>query len=149
MNDLVKSSFMVTKNSYSHNYDSTPQTCDSALHILQCPRNVPLDTETALRRFPLSNTTVVHLDCVLLMKLAPLSLSHSIRGSIHYRSNFVKFFCVFGHKKSTRRDSNPRPSPWQGDTPPLSHSCMLVSQPNNMYYTDVLFICQQLFSSFL
>ena len=27
-----------------------------------------------------------------------------------------------GNKKSTRRDSNPRPSPWQGDTPPLSHS---------------------------
>ena len=30
----------------------------------------------------------------------------------------------FGNKKSTRRDSNPRPSPWQGDTPPLSHSCV-------------------------
>ena len=27
--------------------------------------------------------------------------------------------------KSTRRDSNPRPSPWQGDTPPLSHSCKI------------------------
>ena len=26
--------------------------------------------------------------------------------------------------ESTRRDSNPRPSPWQGDTPPLSHSCV-------------------------
>ena len=25
--------------------------------------------------------------------------------------------------ESTRRDSKPRPSPWQGDTPPLSHSC--------------------------
>ena len=24
---------------------------------------------------------------------------------------------------STRRDSNPRPSPWEGNTPPLSHSC--------------------------
>ena len=34
-------------------------------------------------------------------------------------------FSVFGYKKSTRRDSNPRPSPWQGDTPPLSHSCIL------------------------
>ncbi len=30
------------------------------------------------------------------------------------------------NKKSTRRDSNPRPSPWQGDTPPLSHSCLFV-----------------------
>ena len=25
-------------------------------------------------------------------------------------------------KKSAGRDSNPRPSPWQGDTPPLSRS---------------------------
>ena len=31
------------------------------------------------------------------------------------------FFYLF---ESTRRDSNPRPSPWQGDTPPLSHSCV-------------------------
>ena len=31
------------------------------------------------------------------------------------------------NKKSTRRDSNPRPSPWQGDTPPLSHSCISFS----------------------
>ena len=30
-------------------------------------------------------------------------------------------FCII---ESTRRDSNPRPSPWQGDTPPLSHSCI-------------------------
>ena len=30
-------------------------------------------------------------------------------------------FCIV---KSTRRDSDPRPSPWQGDTPPLSHSCV-------------------------
>ena len=33
----------------------------------------------------------------------------------------VSFFYLF---ESTRRDSNPRPSPWQGDTPPLSHSCI-------------------------
>ena len=31
----------------------------------------------------------------------------------------------YPQKASTRRDSNPRPSPWQGDTPPLSHSCIL------------------------
>ena len=37
--------------------------------------------------------------------------SHPMDGS---------FFYLFA---STRRDSNPRPSPWQGDTPPLSHSC--------------------------
>ncbi len=33
----------------------------------------------------------------------------------------ISFFCII---ESTRRDSNPRPSPWQGDTPPLSHSCV-------------------------
>ena len=32
----------------------------------------------------------------------------------------MSLFYIF---ESTRRDSNPRPSPWQGDTPPLSHSC--------------------------
>ena len=32
-------------------------------------------------------------------------------------------FCII---ESTRRDSNPRPSPWQGDTPPLSHSRILI-----------------------
>ncbi len=32
-------------------------------------------------------------------------------------------FMYFLKELSTRRDSNPRPSPWQGDTPPLSHSC--------------------------
>ena len=35
-------------------------------------------------------------------------------------SNGYLFLRIF---ESTRRDSNPRPSPWQGDTPPLSHSC--------------------------
>ena len=35
-------------------------------------------------------------------------------------SNGYLLFCII---ESTRRDSNPRPSPWQGDTPPLSHSC--------------------------
>ena len=32
------------------------------------------------------------------------------------------FFERLSFSKSARRDSNPRPSPWQGDTPPLSHS---------------------------
>ena len=36
-------------------------------------------------------------------------------------SNRYLLFCII---ESTRRDSNPRPSPWQGDTPPLSHSCI-------------------------
>ena len=33
---------------------------------------------------------------------------------------------LFEKKISARRDSNPRPSPWQGDAPPLSHSRILL-----------------------
>ncbi len=40
------------------------------------------------------------------------------------------------NKKSTRRDSNPRPSPWQGDAPPLSHSCISY-QPRNILASRV------------
>ena len=47
-------------------------------------------------------------------------------------------FSVFGYKKSTRRDSNPRPSPWQGDTPPLSHSCISLSD-NRLSQAQVVF----------
>ena len=36
---------------------------------------------------------------------------------------------VCGHKKSARRGSNPRPPPWQGGAPPLSHSRMLCMSP--------------------
>ena len=32
---------------------------------------------------------------------------------------------VCGNKKSARRGSNPRPPPWQGGAPPLSHSRIL------------------------
>ena len=38
-----------------------------------------------------------------------------------------------GNKKSARRDSNPRPPPWQGGAPPLSHSRMKIC-----YYFDVV-----------
>ena len=44
------------------------------------------------------------------------------KGSRISRKPFI--FRLF--TQSTRRDSNPRPSPWQGDTPPLSHSCIYV-----------------------
>ena len=108
--------------------DSTPHICDSVLHLLQYPRNTSLDKNMNLRRSSLSHTAVVHLRCMLLMKPAPLSVSYSIGDSISSHTVFVKsfFMPVFWHKKSTRRDSNPRPSPWQGDTPPLSHSCMFL-----------------------
>ena len=47
-------------------------------------------------------------------------------------SNGYLLFCII---ESTRRDSNPRPSPWQGDTPPLSHSCIryVPSKPHTNY----------------
>ena len=48
---------------------------------------------------------------------SPVGLEH--RKKSHPSDD--SFFYLF---ESTRRDSNPRPSPWQGDTPPLSHSCI-------------------------
>ena len=47
---------------------------------------------------------------------SPAGLEHTKKEV----SNGYLLFCII---ESTRRDSNPRPSPWQGDTPPLSHSC--------------------------
>ena len=44
---------------------------------------------------------------------------------------FFRTAHCFTRKKSTRRDSNPRPSPWQGDAPPLSHSCIKVIRFSN------------------
>ncbi len=35
--------------------------------------------------------------------------------------------CLFVLSESARRGSNPRPSPWQGDAPPLSHSRISMS----------------------
>ena len=48
---------------------------------------------------------------------SPAGLEHTKKEV----SNGYLLFCII---ESTRRDSNPRPSPWQGDTPPLSHSCI-------------------------
>ncbi len=41
---------------------------------------------------------------------------------ILYTQKQLPSAAISRNKKSARRDSNPRPSPWQGDTPPLSHS---------------------------
>jgi integrase len=38
-------------------------------------------------------------------------------------ANTIEKYC-----RSTRRDSNPRPSPWQGDALPLSHSCISLTR---------------------
>ena len=51
--------------------------------------------------------------------------SHCLQLSRHTKTRKTSQLQGFpGNKKSTRRDSNPRPSPWQGDAPPLSHSCI-------------------------
>lgn len=63
---------------------------------------------------------------------------------------FLKNQAIPANKKSARRDSNPRPSPWQGDTPPLSHSCILCSlNQNNIHYTDEKHFCQHFFYFFI
>lgn len=64
--------------------------CDSVLHILQHPRNVSLDKETNLRQSSLSNMTAVQPSHILLMKPAPLSVSHSIGSILTYLNPFVK-----------------------------------------------------------
>ena len=47
---------------------------------------------------------------------------------------------IQGKEKSARRDSNPRPRPWQGRTPPLSHSRVLQQQHDDI--TPVIPLCQ-------
>lgn len=66
------------------------------------------------------------------------------RTSIHI------FATKFRRQKSTRRDSNPRPSPWQGDTPPLSHSCMSLFLNRTMIIIHItLCFVNNFFLSFL
>ena len=55
---------------------------------------------------------------------------------------------ILSFSESARRDSNPRPSPWQGDTPPLSHLRISYGVPSVLrsvlsYYTPFSWICQQ------
>ena len=59
-------------------------------------------------------------------KLCFYVINHNGRAEYILPSRIIhdKLKIKNGNKKSTRRDSNPRPSPWQCDTPPLSHSCM-------------------------
>ena len=59
-------------------------------------------------------------------KLCFYVINHNGRAEYILPSRIIhdKLKIKNGNKKSTRRDSNPRPSPWQGDTPPLSHSCI-------------------------
>ena len=53
-------------------------------------------------------------------------------------------------KKSARRGSNPRPPPWQGGAPPLSHSrickALNLCVTCKKYNTSLLYICQYIFS---
>ena len=49
------------------------------------------------------------------------SFSHLIESTRRRRTSGGRSPATTG---AERRHSNPRPSPWQGDTPPLSHSCI-------------------------
>ena len=44
----------------------------------------------------------------------------------------------FCNKKSARRESNPRPPPWQGDAPPLSHSRIVLCKIALTRTSDIL-----------
>ena len=54
--------------------------------------------------------------------------------------------------ESARRDSNPRPRPWQGRAPPtepLAHLfAKLFVRYNDVYNTPYLIVCQTLFQNF-
>ncbi len=51
-----------------------------------------------------------------------------LRFSIAKRVSPIEIpFC---NKKSARRESNPRPPPWQGGAPPLSHSRIVLCKPS-------------------
>ena len=43
------------------------------------------------------------------------------------QKKMIPYGTTFLFLRSARRDSNPRPSPWQGDAPPLSHSRLTTS----------------------
>ena len=57
-------------------------------------------------------------------------------SQVHLSSD--KDAAIFDNKKSARRDSNPRPRPWQGRAPPtepLAHfTCAFVSTGNTILY---------------
>ena len=50
--------------------------------------------------------------------------------------------------KSARRDSNPRPPPWQGGAPPLSHSRNFNCCHNSGYIITCNKLCQTFFYNF-
>ena len=70
-----------------------------------------------------------------------LPLSHSrtsfFRQDVSYQTfrslstSFIYFCFLLRKEKSARRDSNSRPSPWQGDALPLSHSRIYGAQNRN------------------
>ena len=70
-----------------------------------------------------SKPTFVYLLCPPLC--GPFSIQESAAGGLSYKGKKEDIHTGYPQKASTRRDSNPRPSPWQGDTPPLSHSCKI------------------------
>ncbi len=62
------------------------------------------------------------------------------------KDTFEVRYPFFLHKKSARRGSNPRPPPWQGGAPPLSHSRICLPFHNDKTYINIMFcLCQQIF----
>ena len=76
----------------------------------------------------------------------PPSFGSSCHG---HSGGLTKKKGILSGSQSARRESNPRPSPWQGDAPPLSHSRILLPcQQQNVYYHKDFFLSTAFFTSF-
>ena len=62
------------------------------------------------------------------------SFSHLIESTRRRRTSGGRSPATTG---AERRHSNPRPSPWQGDTPPLSHSCTTYLQNHILNFINL------------
>lgn len=100
-NESHRNSVLINKNAVDAKFhskisfisicDSTPRNRDSPLHILQRPRFLFLDKKSHLRQSSLSKPTAVQPCQSLLLKLAPLSLSHSIGDILSYYIHVCKY----------------------------------------------------------
>ena len=65
-----------------------------------------------------------------------ITTSHVVNKKRDIQSD-ISFFV-----ESARRGSNPRPPPWQGGAPPLSHSRMYLFVTSKYEYTIGILVCQ-------
>ena len=86
--------------------------------------NAPLFT-CAAARFPfcfLRFRVIIVLHGISCLQSCCMEFKKEILSDAKKTGTSLKTREIPANKKSARRDSNPRPPPWQGGAPPLSHS---------------------------